>query len=209
MQKGQCIARLWPVGHIYNPSKAYQATVNAIKREREIEKRMSLADTVALKLRTVQSRYNWWEMLGKIHISREYHTPGSTCGIYFLEMRIFQGVWQIAFESDRPTIPELHFFPKTDYPRPGHYWYDVTHREGGLENTLRGGEAFNPTKKLLVYSQESGKTVHGFRLAQSYIPAGAFFILKAYSDTPGKVLIGESGLFRLTVDNPWWLNAPL
>lgn len=211
MSRGQCIARLWPTQHITAPTPAYLKTVEAIKREREIEKFINNDDRIALKIRARQSRYNWWEVLGKIYISREYHHPGSSvaCSLVFIRYYSYQNRWKVRIKTDKPCYPFISVIHRDHYPRPGHYWYDCKHREAGLENILRGCEAWNEDGFIQRTQSFQGATIHDWLFSSISYPKQSVFKIVPCVSYHNRTVLGESGIYILTTDRPWWLNAPV
>lgn len=207
--KGQIIARLWPVDVNFEATPAQKAAHDAVRREREIEKRFRLVDIVGLRMRSMRSRYNWWEILGRIHISREYHYPGKTCGIYWTSCDSSGDYWQFSAETDRDAYCEALIVSRHIWPGKGFYWLYETHREAGLENTLRGREAIVPDKILDQHPVYSTSTQHVWRCHKTYMPKGSPIIIRSYSDQGKSDLTGESGIYLLTDDQPNWANAPM
>ena len=209
MMKGQCIARCWPVDQLFEPSPQYLQTHAAVVREREIEKRLSLDDVLALKFRAINSRYNWWEVLGRIHLSREYHHPGTTTGSFLKSMNIVGNSWLVKFTHDRSCYARILLIRKNHYPRPGHFWYYATHREAGLENTLRGKEAIGPDATINRALWESGPMTTTFMFSKFVWPKDSLFIIQTFDMNTHTTMTGESGLYLLTEEIPWYLNAPI
>lgn len=209
MSKGQCIARLWPVDQLYEPSPALKRTHDAVIREREIEKRMSQEDIIALKYRALQSRYNWWEVLGRIHLSREFNHPGTTTGTYFYKISLVNNKWRIRFRHDRPCFARLLCLGRKNDGKQGHHWYESTHREAGLENTLRGKEAIVPTETIDRHYWVSKTKESRWSINRYGYPRYTRFIIQTFDIQNHDKLTGESGLYLITNEKPWWIYAPL
>jgi len=209
ISRGQVIARMWPTKQLYDRSPQYQKTIDAVIREREIEKFLFLGDVTALKLRATKSRYNWWEVLGKIYISHEYHFPGKSVGIRHVSTTKTEAAWHVKFVTDRYCLLKIDLFSKTgpNYFK-GHSWYYVTHREAGYENTLRGNEALNPCFSYFETQPDNEKVNHEFIFGPTLAKEYDAFIVTAYGYTDANKR-GQTGIYLLTIDDPWWLNAPL
>jgi len=209
VSKGQVIARLWPTTHLRNPSPAYQRTIDAVVREREIEKFLQLDDVMAYKLRAAKSRYNWWEVLGKTYISHEYHHPGKSVAIRITRIKHNPHHWDIRCNTDKPCVTTLCVYPRVSAGvYTGHGWHYSTHREAGYENTLRGIEGDNPIRSYPDQAHDNEKFSHVHLVGNAGIRTNDAFIITATAlSTPN--VMGKTGVYIATPTTPWWLDAPL
>ena len=209
ISRGQIIARSWPIDQIYEPSPQYLATQNAVIIERRVEKFLSDADRVALKFRASNSRYNWWEILGKNYIKLAYKHPDRPVGLRLSKMDCTNDRWTIVFQTESRAYERIEIVHRNCYPHPGHYWIDATHREAGLENTLKGREVWHPDFVFDFVHHLYDPTATEFIFSSFVVPEYSVFRVTAYSDGNFLHYAGQTGLYLLTRDNPWWLNAPM
>jgi len=208
MQKGQIVARTMPQSRVDFPSEAQERNKASVMREREIEKQLDLGDVMALKWRAVQSRYNWWEILGKIYISREFNDPGSVCAISKVWFKKYSRDWMVYLTADRyATYEILDFGTPAEYAA-NHYWRYATHREAGLENTLRGIEVLK-YKKIPIRNQywHIAPQQTTLWIYKALAPVGHIVMIRAWC-AGLRYIIGETGLIYWTATDPWWLDAP-
>ena len=208
MQKGQIVARQMPMSRVDFPSDAQVRNTASVVREREIEKQLDLGDVMALRWRANKSRYNWWEILGKIYISREFNDPGSVCGISKIRFKKYSRYWGVYLTIDRwASIQILDFGTANEYQK-NHYWRYVTHREAGMVEQHRGIEVLN--YKLIPIQSIFRRMAPAQTLLlinNVHAPVGHIIMIRAISSWP-RTVIGETGLIYLTKTNPWWLDAP-
>lgn len=209
MSRDQCIARLWPVDQIYEPTPQFLATHEAVRVERRIEKFLSDNDRIALRLRAVRSRYNWWEILGRIYLSLAFTTPLIPCGFRLLSISYVTTNWRVTFETERRVYETIHIITPDMMFANGHNWIYETHREAGLENTLRGKEVLHPWRSYNYYSHQSRPVRVNFQFSRQIHPIGCYFWVDLFHDSSKKIFAGQTGIYRLTTDRPWWLHAPL
>lgn len=207
--KGQIIARLWPIDQIYEPSEAYQRAQQMTVIQRRIEKYFTDNDRIAWKLRAARSRYNWWEVFGKVYLPWCFRTPDLVSGFKLNYIEIISNKWTVQFITEHRCRAFINFIYPGNMFGPGHNWTLNTHREAGLENTLYGHEVMHADKRLMQTAGNTRPYRSTFAFAKTYMPSGSFFWIDFYRYTTPYLFKGQSGIYMLTLDKPWWLNAPL
>ena len=212
MQKGQIVARQMPTSRVDFPSEAQNRNRASVVREREIEKQLDLGDVMALKWRANKSRYNWWEVLGKIYISREFNSPGSVTGISKVWFRNMARHIEVNFSTDNIGGYYIMDFGTVDEYVKNHYWRYATHREAGLENRLRGIEVlkYKICWAYHHYPYNGHGTVTQYYY-KTYNLENHIIMIRCIRRKPGTSQLeihGETGLIYFNFGRPWWLNAP-
>mgnify|MGYP006288315049 CR=1 FL=1 len=209
--RGTIIARCWPMHDTHDPSPLQQKATDSLIREREIEKYLNLDDVKALELRCNRSRYNWWEMLGKIVISREYNNPGSVPAWRVTQIKKYARDWHITVRTDKYVqYVVANVFKQADYSKLGHRWEMHTNREAGMETRERGREVFNPDFQTYQRYSFEGHTLFTIMIDRSKLAIGDYFILWFCSAWPfDSAIIGESGMYMFPGEYPWWVDCPL
>ena len=206
MQKGQIVARQMPMSRVDFPSEAQRRNVASVVREREIEKQLDLGDVMALRWRANKSRYNWWEILGKIYISREYNNPGMVVAISKIQTRDLGSMGLIHITCDKRCWGDVWDFGTAAEYEKNHYWRYATHREAGMVEQHRGIEVLR-YKILPIRNDTHGATEFNWYFYNHQMPWGHILMIHL-TDRRGKVTWGQSGLFYCTRTAPWWLDAP-
>ena len=208
MSKGQIIVRQMPRVRVDFPSEKLKRSTAALVREREIEKMLDIGDIQALRWRANKSRFNWWEVLGKIVISKEYNEPGSVSPVARVWFKKLSVEWQIIFNTDiNLTCYVLDFGTVEEY-QANHYWRYTTHRMAGMTNILRGEEVLK-YKLIPIYSQPyyAASQTKCLRIRTAAAKPGHIIMVRPTREYP-PVAYGESGLLYWTRTRPWWLDAP-
>jgi len=206
MQKGQIVARQMPMSRVDFPSDAQVRNTASVVREREIEKQLDLGDVMALRWRANKSRYNWWEILGKIYISREYNSPGSVVALNNLTFRQSASILRIRVRTDKYCFFELLDFGTPEEYQANHYWRYVTHREAGMNEQHRGAEVL--TYKIVPLHNQRSYVAYGYLYIHSSQSRLNHIMMIRAGKRSSSPVIGETGLFYWTLTNPWWLDAP-
>ena len=212
MQKGQIVARQMPMSRVDFPSDAQVRNTASVVREREIEKQLDLGDVMALRWRANKSRYNWWEILGKIYISQEFNFPGTVAGLNRIWFRPLSSRWMIYVYGCYPSLFDVLDFGSVDEYQANHYWRYATHREAGMVEQHRGIEVLR--YKLTPQDRpfyNSGLDLCMLMIDNRYAPVGHIIMIRAYeklhTGRRGKFR-GATGLLYWTATDPWWLDAP-
>jgi len=206
MQKGQIVARQMPMSRVDFPSDAQRRNVASVVREREIEKQLDLGDVMALRWRANKSRYNWWEILGKIYISREFNNPGSVVGLS--KIMIYPGgrYSRISIAVDKYCVTRLMDFGLPEDLDKNHYWRYATHREAGMVEQHRGIEVLRwkwfPLRSICY----SGGRRHMYTINNNNFFGHVMMIATTHAYPC--IIDDTTGLFYISKTNPWWLDAP-
>jgi len=209
ISKGQIIARYWPVDQIFEPSESYQRAQQMTTIERRIEKYMGDSDRMAYRLRAVRSRYNWWEVLGKSCLSMAYNTPDLPCGFRLRDMAYNSKYIFIRFYLEATKWFKAKFYHADEIHGAGHNWLMGRHREAGLENQLPGIEVDNPYYELMSSSWSYQYGYATLQVSRQYVKVGDYFAICPMMRGVKMLESNMSGLYKITTDKPWWLNAPL
>jgi hypothetical protein len=112
-------------------------------------------------------------------------------------------------QHDRPCFARILLLGKKDDNKVGHYWIDNKHREAGLENTLRGQEVINPSHTIdrAVWVSETKTSI--FVFSTGVFAEYTRFIIQTFDIETHETMTGESGLYMLTADKPWYLECPI
>jgi len=208
MQKGQIVARQMPMSRVDFPSDAQVRNTASVVREREIEKQLDLGDVMALRWRANKSRYNWWEILGKIYISQEYNNPGSTRACNKILFRQSGRSWCIYCGQEILRYMKILDFGTPEEYAKNHYWRYATHREAGMVEQHRGIEVLRYKEIPIAGSGWSGGRPGNFYEVRNTVAKPGHIVMFVGYRRRWYDKWGESGLVYWTATDPWWLDAP-
>lgn len=190
-----------------HPTPKLQKTWDAMRYKNQLEKFLMDGDKYAFHIRADGSVYNWYDLYGSFVLSYQYQHPHSATAFQMQYAKpINPMIWAIETKTTLPCSTRIYFYKAGSRCRPApesHWWERSPYCMGGMEFMMPKIEHFHH-----YYDMEMGAvdpTTFRLNFLSSFITIGDFIMFRAF-DLSTNQMMGISGLYELTGDDPWYIN---